>query len=138
MDKLQGGGIYDNGFNAAISQGHLDVVKLLLDEKVDPNLKTTSGSHPLVVACLTSNGNDPHDELVKILLEYGANANAGSDAVETTDFTPIQAACTVRHAELLLEYGANINQQTASRPSPLIIAISKERREMITYLLERG
>jgi ankyrin repeat protein len=79
-EKLQGGGIYDNGFNAAICKGHLNVVKLLLDEKLDPNLKTTAGLHPLVAACKSSDETGAHDELVTLLLEHGADANAGADA----------------------------------------------------------
>jgi ankyrin repeat protein len=137
-EKLQGGGTYDNGFNAAICKGHLDVVKLLLDEKLDPNLKTTAGLHPLVAACESSDETGAHDELVKLLLEHGADANAGADAPDSTDLTPIQAARTIRQIEMLLEHGANINQQTLSQPSRLIFAIVDERKEMIMYLLEKG
>ncbi|KAM3084155.1 hypothetical protein ACMFMF_001512 [Clarireedia jacksonii] len=137
-DKLQGGGIYDNGLNAAICKGHLGVVKLLLDKKLDPNLKTTAGLHPLVAACQNSDETGSYDKLVKVLLEHGADANAGAVTPEITNCTPIQAARTVGQLKMLLEYGANINQQTRSNPSPLISSIVNGWIEMTKYLLEKG
>lgn len=52
----------------ASSQGHIDIVKYLLENGADPNSQSDTGRSPLWRAAF--NG---HIEVVKILLEAGAN-----------------------------------------------------------------
>ena len=54
----------------AIKYKHMDILKLLLNYKANPNLPTSNGVVPLITAI-----NSGNDEAVSILLQYGANPN---------------------------------------------------------------
>ncbi|PKK46146.1 hypothetical protein CI102_8362, partial [Trichoderma harzianum] len=53
--------------------GHKGVVKLLLENGIDPNFKREHGSEGTPLLSATRGG---HEETVKLLLEYGADPNA--------------------------------------------------------------
>ncbi|KAI9642513.1 hypothetical protein NHQ30_009318 [Ciborinia camelliae] len=124
-----------NCLNAAIYGSHKDVVQLLLDANADPNKKSDEIEYPIIQACGFA---DSCDEILKILLENGADANIGIGDDSYTDFTPIQAARTINQIDILVKYGADINQQTKARPSPLTYAVLRNREDMVTHLLNKG
>jgi len=53
---------------AAVVKGHIDLVKMLLEKKADPNLADAGGMTPLIYAIQFKN-----KELVELLLKYNAN-----------------------------------------------------------------
>ena len=61
----------------AAREGHLHIVRLLLDHGADPNTPENSAPNGLALfsACC---GN--HQQVAQLLLEHGANPNAGSDS----------------------------------------------------------
>ena len=112
---------------ACVPSGNLDLARLLLRYGADPNISTNDGETPLMTAARGG-----HHEMVKILLEAGANPDAQlivpplekiecSLFIDRSNFTfsacqaPLTAmamAAECGHLEvvkLLLEYGANPN-----------------------------
>lgn len=75
----------------AAGEGHLHIVKLLLEHGADPNLPESGAPEGLALfeAC---SGN--HLEVVQLLLDRGANPNAGADSSGCC-----LTICEVRHGE---------------------------------------
>ena len=63
----------------AAYRGHPDIVKLLLDNKADPNIKTKNETSPLMAAALTRAPDQPPEAtniaIADLLLKKGANVN---------------------------------------------------------------
>lgn len=81
----------------------LDIAKLLLQYKANPNAKTNMGWTPLHSACKWSNA-----ECASLLLQHGADVNAQSDGQQT----PLHVAATVsncRNTSTVLLMNPNIN-----------------------------
>jgi len=96
----------------AIMHGRADVVKALLEKGAEVN--TVGGdfdSTPLHLAIMQDhNDKCPDSEIIKLLLEYGAEANIK----DKLGFRPLQIACVHQCLEvmkLLIEYGANVNMK---------------------------
>jgi ankyrin repeat protein len=78
-----------------------------------------------------------HPELVKLLLDYGANINTCTNAGET----PLHGAITAHHlsmVKLLLDNDADINASLASGQTPLRLAVIKGYADIVELLLTRG
>ena len=91
----------------AASAGDLAKVKELLDKGVDVNAANQYGGTALAFAC-----DKGRTEVVKLLLERGANPNTKDTFY---NFTPIGWAAQKGHGEiirLLLDKGAEVNDQT--------------------------
>ncbi len=89
----------------AAREGHLHIVRLLLDRGADPNSPEEAAPDGLALFCACS-GN--HTEVAQLLLEHGANPNAGVDSSGCC-----LTICEVRHGDrakllqqLLRRYGA--------------------------------
>ncbi len=97
----------------AAGQGRLEMVKLLLDNGADVNIKAThDGRTALMLASGGGNG-----EIAKLLLDNGADVNArnkrGGTALMDADFIVVK---------LLLDRGAAINDRDASGSTALALA----------------
>ncbi len=122
----------------AIRTNDIDQFKSLINNNkiVDINRPNYMGYFALKEAC--SSGNT---EIVKLLLEHGANVNQ-------PDFfgTSLHAACKEGHTEivkLLLEHGANVNQPHKLYGSPLHVTCAhhtpkKASLEIVKLLIEHG
>src|SRR5208282_2538923 len=98
--------------HCAAQNGHLDVVKLLLDHKADVNAESTIDGTPLNIVFDNEHlrVNQPESELttlVELLLSYGADVNATNNY----GWTPLHAAARgfLKTAEMLIAHGANVN-----------------------------
>ena len=77
-----------------------------------------------------------HPELVKLLLDYGADINARTSSGET----PLHGAVAAHHLSmvtLLLDNGADINASLASGQTPLRLAVIKGYADIAELLLAR-
>ena len=80
-----------------------------------------------------------HTEIVKLLLDGGANTEIG--AGEDAYGTPLHRACCQGNLELvrmLLDRGAEINSENNSHDTPLCFAVGEGRLDVVSYLLDRG
>ncbi|KAF7516376.1 hypothetical protein G7054_g14184 [Neopestalotiopsis clavispora] len=151
--------------DAAFSNGHAEVVKMLLDQGANLNvankdgwtpLNTASGNgHIKVVKMLLDKGadwavaskdgwtplstasNNGHTEVVKMLLDKGADwAVLSNDA-----YTPLYSASVCGHLEivkLLLEKGANVSISTKVRQTAIHAAAFEGHSNVINLLLRHG
>ncbi|KAJ4137203.1 hypothetical protein NW768_002785 [Fusarium equiseti] len=143
----------------AVSVNNIESVKILLNAKVDPNLKKDGVYTPLCTSIrdnrpdifnlLLANKADPnvpaseypafkcitHNRLQFLppLVEAGANLSSPKGIVET--------AVSVNNIDALtwlLEKGMNPNDKNPKGHSPLTTAIRENRIEMVDFLLSNG
>lgn len=96
-----GDGRRDTPLFVASSQGHYQVVELLLDKRANVNQDANDGCTPLISASLKG-----HQQMVELLLSKGAII----DQPDKEGFTPLKAAASQRHtavARVLLQHGAD-------------------------------
>jgi ankyrin repeat protein len=113
----------------AMTAPRLDVVKLLLAHKADPNGRQLGGSTPLIFAAW----NDA--EMMKAFLDAGANPNADDNTSEPR--TPLTLATDPKVIKLLLAAGANPEVRFGNG-TPLINAVVRKDRAAAAALLDGG
>lgn len=122
------------GFHSACGEGHLKIIKLLLDKgKIDSTIKTSDGSSGFLIACLHG-----HYEVVKYLLEKGdLDIHEGNNE----GYTGFHFACQKNHhkiIKILLDRGMNIDILTNNGLSGLLIACFSNNKHVIKLLIEKG
>lgn len=127
---------------AAIREGHVQTVRRLVAEGLDPNPHGPYDLWPLWETChYTPSPN--RVEVVKALLEGGADPNLtvqNADNVllgvidsfeePTSDLAPIAAA--------LLDHGLKLEARTSGNATALIAAAARGLPELVAVLLDRG
>jgi len=114
----------------AAANGHLDVVKLLIENGADVNLKGEAWYGPLHAAA--SKG---YIEVVKILLENGADVNIFQ---QNKPLHNVAMNGHIEVAEILLAHGADINAKGTDEAAPLHTAVSNNQLAMVKWLLSKG
>ncbi|MGG1660899.1 ankyrin repeat domain-containing protein [Brevibacillus sp. NRS-1366] len=112
----------------AVEEEDIDMVKVILESKGNPNGKDTYGNTALHLAVERDN-----EEIVRALLQAGANPNM----TDNYEKTPLGVAIDYASEELvkiLLKHGANPNLKS-SNEYLLINAIEEEKEEVIKDLL---
>jgi hypothetical protein len=121
-----------SAIRAASYQGHIGTIKLLLAHGADVNMR--AGRHPLPIVGAPL-------EATKLLLEYGANVDAGGKAGGEAYDSAIFSACTLGEIDvvrLLLEHGANIHVVDDDYGSLIQAASSHGHVEVVKLLLSYG
>lgn len=116
----------------AASQGHLELVKKLIEKGANPNLKDWNGYTPLINAAFAS-----QQKIVEYLLEHGAKP----DIVPASGPTALIAAIQSGNAEIvtaLLRAGANPQLASAAGMFPLQAAELSARTGLIAQLNGMG
>ncbi|XP_027848625.2 ankyrin-3-like isoform X2 [Aphis gossypii] len=122
-----------NGLNAlhlAAKDGHVDIVKCLLQRGCSVNSVTKKGNSALHIASLAG-----QEEIVKVLVENNASVNIQSHS----GFTPLYMAAQENHCsivELLLRNGANQLLVTEDGFSPLAVSMQQGHDKVVAILLE--
>ena len=120
------------GLVLAAQEGHLAVVRLLLEAGADKDAADTDGDTALHIAA-----KEGHLEVVRLLLEAGAD----KDAADTDGYTPLHFAARKGHLEairLLLETGADKDAATTHGSRALHIAAQEGHMAVVRLLLEAG
>lgn len=140
---------YATPLTLATALGHIDIVKLLLENGADVN-KYDKEYTPLLkaVAPRPEPFKPEHIDIAKLLLENGAEVNA-KNKLKYDNLTPLIEVVRSQSkiigdehkkilVKLLLNNGADINAHTYTGMSPLMWAVKYENEELIKILLENG
>ncbi|XP_040267455.1 ankyrin repeat domain-containing protein 26 isoform X5 [Bufo bufo] len=116
----------------ACANGHLDVVKLLVENKAKLNVCDNDSRSPLMKAIQCQ-----HEPCATILLEHQADPNV----VDVNENAALHLAALIPSmtvAVQLLEHGANINAVNKDGCTPLILAVTENHQEMVELLIKEG
>ena len=115
-----------------VKAGHIEEIRLSLDQGVNVNAKNSDGVTALYLAA--QNG---RADIVKLLLEYGADVNATTNyGVTALHFAAQNGRADI--VKLLLEYGADVNATTNYGVTALHLAAQNGHAETAQLLLENG
>lgn len=118
----------------AIFFGRPTAAKFLLEHGAEVN--SPSHNH-LQVSPIHSAVASQNVELVRLVLDHGADANA----LQTGNFTALHGAAQIGSEEminLLLEHGANPNARTINEQTPLTIAHAEGHKKAVELLRSHG
>ena len=116
----------------AINKRNLEIVKLLLKHKANPNRTNIRGDTPLFIA--VSRG---YIEIVKELLNHGAAVDVPS-GIDEIPFWRALMARRFEIAKILLDHGANIDYRHSLGRTSLHDAASDGNLENVEFLLEHN
>ena len=128
MFKIDGKSAGKTCLQVACHQGHLDLVRLLLDNGTSLQTVDDDGDTALHYSAF---GNQP--EIMELLLKKGANINS----VNKGRCSPLHVTVNKQHpacVKLLLKYNADVNLQDAYGDTALHDAIGKESVEILEML----
>ena len=118
-------------YNAS-ENGHLEIVKILINAGVDVNLPVENGLTPLHIS-----SHKGHVEVVEALIKAGAKV----DSKISDDKTPLHISSHEGHVkvvEALIKAGASPNFARKNGATPLHIASSKGYLEVVEALIKAG
>jgi len=117
----------------AARNGKHNIVKILVEQHQLPlNVQNFDGETALSVAVLAG-----HCEIVRFLIERGANMNIGNCRSES----PLHHAVVLgdlESARLIVEEGGYIDAEDDCGDTPLHFAVREEKPEMVEFLLSVG
>ncbi len=119
----------------AAFNGKTDIVRLLISEGVETDVRGANGSTPL--SCATIMG---HLDIVQLLVEDGADVNFRAEN-ENHSETPLHQAAGEGYtaiAEYLLDAGAEVSAAGTGGLTPLHLASGRGHNEVVELLLARG
>ena len=121
----------DEGLRGASSNGHVDVMRVLLGQKANVNAVNTYGETAISIAARGQN------EAVQLLLDSGAVINN----TDKRGYMPLQHAIQRSHMDIaltLIYHGADIHTKDERVESPLKLAVNTSSPLLVNYLLETG
>ncbi|XP_022906707.1 ankyrin repeat domain-containing protein 17 isoform X2 [Onthophagus taurus] len=114
----------------AAQEGHLELVKYLLENNATVHAQTQTGDTALSYAC--ENG---HTDVADLLLQYGADLEHESEGGRT----PLMKACRAGHlctVQFLISKGADVRRQTSNNDhTPLSLACAGGHLSVVELLL---
>lgn len=125
----------------AAKEGHLDIVKYLLERGANPNATNHYGVSVLWIPCQRGLTN-----IVELLLQKGANPEISPSGVEAEErsisgWTPLYAAIKSRQyavVKILLTANANPNAVTSLGSTPFLLASEIGDLDVIKCFVEHG
>ena len=119
--------------DVAAAAGASQVVRVLLDNRADPNLSGRNGTSPLEDASLKG-----FDSVVSLLLDHGAQVNRINTGSGTTALYAAASFGKGEVVKLLLDHGANPTLCGANGKSPYQAALENGYSEVAAEIQKRG
>jgi len=119
----------------AVQYGHIEMVRLLLEQGANVSATDNYSSHALSYA-LVSGSN--HVSIVHLLLRYGANPNQAEGSGEDTPLIEATGADMAEMVRTLLDAGAEINATNKFGYTALMIAAERNAIDAARVLLNAG
>lgn len=112
----------------AVKNGNVEIVKILMENGADVNIKHSNGTTPLIEAA-----GDGSVEIIKILIENGASVNA----IRSDGTTPLFNAIAHHHnniARIIIENGADLNTFSYRQGDTPLIKVLKQANSMLIVM----
>lgn len=117
----------------AAQEGHIELVKFLLENGANGHAQTQTRDTALTYAC--ENG---HTDVAEVLLIYGAELEHESEGGRT----PLMKSCRAGHIctiKFLISKGADVNRQSTNNDhTPLSLACAGGHQAVVEHLLKSG
>ncbi|XP_022778849.1 protein fem-1 homolog B-like, partial [Stylophora pistillata] len=116
----------------AAAKGHLEVVRILIEQNADVDGRTSTNATPLRAAAFYG-----RLDIVRCLVENGADVNARNHV----NSTPLMITCYNGHIDVvsfLVESGANIHQEDTNGETCLHYAAERGHLQIVAKLLALG
>ncbi|KAF7985889.1 hypothetical protein HWV62_43772 [Athelia sp. TMB] len=131
-EVILGGGVTNTPLSIGSFEGHIDIVKLLLERGADVSITSHRSMTALYMASFRG-----HVELARLLLEHGAEV----DSLDVEGETALSEAVCGGHTEfvrLLLEHSADVSISNSYGMSALFRASDNVLSGIAKLLLEHG
>jgi ankyrin repeat protein len=112
----------------AVLKGNIATVKQYLDNGVNVNAKSEPGLTSLHCA-VNEDFKGSHRELVKLLIDKGADVNARDDILDT----PLHGASNKETAEILIKAGADVNAKNINGKAILYSSARNAANASVTW-----
>lgn len=116
-----------------------ELAKLLLKSGAKPDVGL---NFPLYQVCWASEKPKNQNDMIKLLIAYGANVNKKQ---KNTNDTPLMATIKKqggKYAKLLIQYGAKVNVSNSDGETPLILAVDYYSNlidvSLVQFLIQQG
>ncbi len=120
---------FNRNFILAVEENEADIVRLFLKAGFNPSLCNSDGTPLLSIAVRHS-----FDEVVRILVEGGADVNAVS---EDRSYTALMEAAQIgaeNNVRFLLEHHAGTDTQSKTGQTALILSVGRQDEEIVKLL----
>lgn len=125
---------------SAVSRGHLQVVRMLIEFNADIDVRGDFGRgllHMAACHCDCENNGTDYVGITQLLLGHGANL----DARDSDGYTPLHCSSrwgSVEGTRLLLKYGTIIVAEDNEGRTPLQLSLRHGRQDIAVCLKEHG
>lgn len=113
--------------------GHIDVVRFLVSRICTDQCSLDLALHAAVLGC--------HENLVKLLLDYGASANPSRNSLPESSLSLLHTAAANANTaivSMLLDHGADLHLEEENKSGPLQAALHALNRPVYDLLVNRG
>ena len=120
-----------------------EIVKLLIDNGADPNIKSRQGETALMLAAeqgykVVAEREREYTEIVKILIDNNADLNIKSGGGYSALMYAVSRGGHTEIVELLIDNGADLNIETNSNETALMRSATRGHIEMVKLLIDNG
>ena len=122
---------YNSFYGYSFSES-VEVVKFLIDNGADVNLKNNGGMTALMSA------SDVSHELIELLIKSGARVNEVDDNGKSALMYAIISSSDIEVVKFLIDNGANVNLKSNDGETALMNAYIRGNKELVELLINSG
>ncbi len=123
----------EDSMGECVASGHLEIVQKYVDAGFSSSVRNTKGVPMLCIAVRKC-----HMDIVKYLIDIGADINAVSEDRHNTPIMDAASTGDLESIKLLVSEGADLETQSKNGQTALILAVGHGDIEVSNYLLSAG